>query len=133
MHENSNFPDRKELLFRQVHPSFIQAGRVTSQAFRPTPKDEKKLSTNRSTKTTAKESYTLHTKEKKLSSDGVWGVTVEEVNEIADLEIIEDPLENPLDLSHTLIDFSKLTPESSVKAIGSKLADKARSRGCLYP
>ena len=32
------------LLLRQIHPSFIQQGRVTSQAFRPTPKDEMKLS-----------------------------------------------------------------------------------------
>lgn len=32
------------LLLRQIHPSFVQAGRVTSQAFRPTPKDENHLS-----------------------------------------------------------------------------------------
>ena len=32
------------LLLRQIHPSFIQAERITSQAFRPTPKDENKLS-----------------------------------------------------------------------------------------
>jgi hypothetical protein len=31
-------------LLRQVHPSFVQAGRVTSQAFRPTPKDRSLLS-----------------------------------------------------------------------------------------
>ncbi len=34
----------KTLLLRQIHPLFIQEGRVTSQAFRPTPKDQKKLS-----------------------------------------------------------------------------------------
>ena len=32
------------LLLRQIHPSFVQSGRVTSQAFRPTPKDEFLLS-----------------------------------------------------------------------------------------
>ena len=32
------------LLLRQIHPGFIQGGRVTSQAFRPTPKDEFLLS-----------------------------------------------------------------------------------------
>lgn len=31
-------------LLRQIHPNFVQAGRVTSQAFRPTPKDENHLS-----------------------------------------------------------------------------------------
>ena len=32
------------LLLRQIHPSFMQYGRVTSLAFRPTPKDEGFLS-----------------------------------------------------------------------------------------
>ena len=32
------------LLFRQVNPGWIREGRVTSQAFKPTAKDEKKLS-----------------------------------------------------------------------------------------
>jgi hypothetical protein len=32
------------LLLRQVHPSFIQHGRVTSQVFRPTLKDKRLLS-----------------------------------------------------------------------------------------
>ena len=32
------------LLYRQIHPSFVQDGRVTSQAFRPTPKDQNQLS-----------------------------------------------------------------------------------------
>ena len=32
------------LLLRQIHPSFVQNGRVTSQAFRPTPKDQLQLS-----------------------------------------------------------------------------------------
>jgi len=32
------------LLLRQVHPSFVQDGKITSQVFRPTPKDENKLS-----------------------------------------------------------------------------------------
>ena len=34
----------KTILLRQIHPIWIQQGRVTSQAFRPTPKDENKLS-----------------------------------------------------------------------------------------
>jgi hypothetical protein len=32
------------LLLRQIHPGFFQYGRPSSQAFRPTPKDEKMLS-----------------------------------------------------------------------------------------
>ena len=36
--------NNETLLLRQIHPSFIQAGHITSQAFRPTPKDQNKLS-----------------------------------------------------------------------------------------
>jgi len=32
------------LLLRQINPAFVQLGRVTSQAFRPTPKDHDLLS-----------------------------------------------------------------------------------------
>ena len=32
------------LLWRQIHPTFVQCGRVTSQAFRPTEKDQGRLS-----------------------------------------------------------------------------------------
>jgi len=38
------FEDKDELLLRQVHPNFIVESRITSQAFLPTEKDEKKLS-----------------------------------------------------------------------------------------
>jgi len=31
-------------VLRQIHPGFVQDGRPSSQAFRPTPKDEQKLS-----------------------------------------------------------------------------------------
>lgn len=129
----SNFNEENELLLRQVHPSFIQDGRITSQAFRPTPKDQKKLSVNRDSLIAPQEAFELHTKRKNLSSGGVWAVSVLEVSETAELSIEKDPVTDPIeDLSHCLIDFSKIDPESRIKAIGSKLADKARSRGCLF-
>lgn len=43
------------LLLRQIHPTFIQYGRVTSQAFRPTPKDEDQLSVDNGDMITAEE------------------------------------------------------------------------------
>jgi|GEM_PF-2366173 len=48
--------ENEELLFRQVHPSFVRDGRVGSQAFRPTPKDKKMLSVAQVSKTTAQAS-----------------------------------------------------------------------------
>jgi hypothetical protein len=131
--QSGSFEDGNELLLRQIHPTFIQEGRMTSQAFRPTPKDQKLLSVNRSSKIKPLDAYILHTEIKKLSSVGVWGVSVSEVNDIDDLNIKEDPIENPIeDKSHSLIDFSLLDSESRIKAISSKLADKARKRGCLH-
>jgi hypothetical protein len=69
-------PDADGLLFRQVHPSFVRDGRVGSQAFRPTPKDEKMLSVAQSSKTTAQAAFELHTQCKKLASAGSWAVMV---------------------------------------------------------
>jgi hypothetical protein len=40
--DRSPLADDDELLFRQVHPSFVRNGRPSSQAFRPMPKGEGK-------------------------------------------------------------------------------------------
>jgi hypothetical protein len=129
----SNFNDKNELLLRQVHPHFIQEGRVSSVAFRPTPKDQKKLSVNRGSLTTPERSFDLHTREKGLQSSGVWGVSVEEVCAMQDLSIEEDPISAPIpDPSHGLIDFSQIESESRIQKLASKLAEKARARGCLF-
>lgn len=131
--ESDSFIDPNELLLRQVHPSFVQEGRITSQAFRPTPKDQKKLSTNRESLISPQEAYELHTEQKKLYSAGVWGITVAEVLENGELKIQEDPIKDPvIDDSHCLIDFSQISSESQIKSVGSKLSEKARNRGSLY-
>ena len=41
---DENQVDSETLFLRQIHPTFVQNGRPTSQAFRPTPKDENQLS-----------------------------------------------------------------------------------------
>lgn len=46
------------LLLRQIHPNFVQAGRVISQAFRPTPKDEQRLSVDNGDLIEAKPAWT---------------------------------------------------------------------------
>jgi hypothetical protein len=51
------------LLLRQIHPGFIQNGRVTSQAFRPTPKDKKKLSVYDGDKIDPEAAYRHYTEE----------------------------------------------------------------------
>lgn len=129
----ADFSDENEIFLRQVHPSFIQEGRISSQAFRPTPKDQKKLSVNRRSLATPQETFVLHTEKRNLTSAGVWGISAKEVGEIAELKIEDDPIYDPIvDISHCLIDFSGIGSEHKIKAISSKLADKARARGCLF-
>ena len=127
------FEDQDEFLLRQVHPNFIRESRLTSQAFLPTEKDDKKLSVNRSSMISAREAFELHTKGKNLKSIGVWGVTVEEVSLLDSLSIESNPVEVPVqDKSHSLINFSKLSSESRIKATAKQLTAKARDRDCLY-
>jgi hypothetical protein len=49
--------DEGEILFRQIHPEFMDNGEPTSQGFGPTAKDEGKLSVDRSAITDPKSSY----------------------------------------------------------------------------
>jgi hypothetical protein len=115
------------LLLRQIHPRFIQNGRVTSQAFRPTPKDKKKLSVYDGDMIDPEAAYRHYTEELKLSSTGVMAVSVEECNEIG-LTPQPDPEPFP---EHAVIDFSALG-ESAIKSKGKLLKNKAVARGWLY-
>jgi hypothetical protein len=74
--------DDTELLFRQVNPGFVRDGRIGSQAFRPTPKDQRMLSVARGALTTAEAAFVRHTECLKLSSAGTWAVTVGECAEL---------------------------------------------------
>ncbi len=66
------------LLLRQVNPSWIQAGRITSQVFKPTPKDENRLSVYDGDQVTAEQSWRHFTGELRFLSVGVVAVTVGE-------------------------------------------------------
>ncbi|MBK7581089.1 MAG: hypothetical protein IPI67_12855 [Myxococcales bacterium] len=125
--------DAAELLFRQVNPGFIRDGRVGSQAFRPTPKDHRKLSVARSALTTAEDAFQLHTECKKFRSAGTWAVTVGECSSLG-LPALADPLsEQPCpDPAHAVVDFATLT-NSKVEAHGARLARFANERGRLHP
>ena len=125
--------DTSELLFRQVHPSFLRDGRVGSQAFRPTAKDNKQLSVAQTSKTSAKAAFELHTACNKLASAGTWAVTVGECLALGlpvrPDEITEPPCPDP---AHAVIDFSALS-NSKIEAHGMRLARHANERGRLHP
>lgn len=115
------------ILLRQVHPSFVQNGRPTSQAFRPTPKDEHQLSTYDGDQIKAEPAWEHYTETQGFSSAGVLGITVEECSEQG-LKIIPDPIPFP---EHVLVDFSEF-PTGQIDKKAKLLKAKAEARGWLY-
>ena len=59
------------LLLRQFNPSWVQAGRVTSQAFKPTPNDNKRISVYDGDQVTD-EDFWHHYTEQMSHSSAVW-------------------------------------------------------------
>ncbi len=125
--------DSHEELLRQVHPSFLRDGRPSSQAFRPTKKDEWMLSVARGSLTTAEAAFRHHSEKLKCASAGTWGITVGECDD-QDLKAYSDPIVSPpeaTDLAHAFVDFRGMS-NSQVEARGIKLARAAHERGALY-
>jgi hypothetical protein len=115
------------LLYRQVHPSFVQNGRPTSQAFRPTPKDDNKLSVYDGDRIQPKASFEHYTVSLGYSSIGVMAITYAECG-IQSLPVDADGQGYP---EHCSIDFSGLT-KGSVERAAKNLAQFAITRGWLY-
>lgn len=115
------------LLYRQIHPSFIQNGRPTSQAFRPTPKDENKLSAYDGDRIQPQASWEHYTGELGLASVGVMAITNAECTAQA-LTVTADGTPYP---EHCGIDFSSLAKKAIEKS-AKVLAESAIRRGWLY-
>ncbi len=124
--------DADELLFRQVHPRFLVDGRVGSQAFRPTRKDNKQLSVALGSKTSPKAAFELHVDCNRLASAGTWAVMIGECLELG-LPVLPDEIKEPPcpDPAHAVIDFSALS-NSKIEAHGTRLARRANDRGRLH-
>ncbi len=120
--------DSDEVLYRQVHPQWIADGEPSSQAFKPTKKDEGMLSIAVGTKTTAEKAFLHHAQVLKLASGGTWAVTVGEVAAV-ELSSFEQPLENSR--AHGFIDF-RAHGRRAMESKAKLLVAKARDRGCMY-
>lgn len=120
--------DHEHLLHRQVHPSWIQQGRFTSQTFTPTPKDVGLCSVYDGNLMDSQQSFTHYTKELGKRSAGVVSVTVAEVQAV-ELTWRPDPEPFP---EHAVIDFTGMTSNSKIKAKGVALTEHARRRGWRY-
>jgi hypothetical protein len=115
------------LLLRQVNPGFVQLGRPTSQAFRPTPKDECLLSVDDGSLIQPKASWERFTREPDRHSAGVMAVTFAECSG-QELPVNEDRVPCP---EHCSIDFNGLS-ESSIRKKAKALARHAVERDWLY-
>ena len=115
------------LLLRQIHPSFVQNGYTTSQAFRPTPKDQSKLSVYDGDLITPEASWAHYTTFLTCQSAGTMAITVDECT-AENLPAQPDPEPFP---EHAVIDFSGLTDKEIYKK-SKKLQAKAEMRGWLY-
>lgn len=127
--------EESELLWRNAHPDWIVDGELTSQAFRPTPKDQKKLSSAREAKVTVEANFEEYTEHLGLKSAGVWAVSVEEVEEQKLRSIYDEYAKSapsPCMTGHTSIDFTTVTGNQA-KRIGGRLRDHAEDRGKRHP
>lgn len=115
------------ILLRQIHPSFFDRGRVSSQAFRPTPKDESKLSAYNGDLIAPQPAYLHYTETLRLMSIGVQGVAMSEC-EALDLRAMPDPEPFP---EHAVIDFTGFS-KNDVEKKAKALRTRAEHRGWLH-
>jgi len=115
------------LLLRQIHPNFVVNGRVTSQAFRPTPKDELRLSVDNGDNIIPQAAWRRFTSIAGCQSVGVQAITPNECAEQA-LSVVEDGHPYP---EHCYLDFSDFSPKMIEKK-AKLLREQAAKRGWLF-
>lgn len=130
----SKLTNSSEILFRQIHPDFLDAGEPGSSSFMPGSGDDGLMSVDRSTLTSAAAAHALYTRGG-LRSDAVFGLTV---GEFAAQEVptVADPIEAsagmPDNPAHALADFTA-HGTSARRRIAKALKRLAIARGRLHP
>ena len=114
------------LLLRQIHPTFIQKGIVSSQAFRPTEEDLK-LSVYDGDLIEPEPAWKHYTTELQKESAAVLAVSVAEC---ASLDLPASPSPEVF-REHCDIDFTGLAPRK-IESKGRLLRDRAVIRGFLF-
>lgn len=112
------------LLLRQISPSWMRDGRITSQAFKPTRKDANLLSVYDGELIGARDAHAHFTTVLGYRSVGVVAVTVEECQTLG-LEVRSEP---DRFAEHAVLDFTPLPTASLRKDAAKQLADYATSR-----
>lgn len=115
------------LLHRQISPSWVQAGRVTRQAFKPFAKDEGQLSVYDGDMMSAEEAWIHYTEDLSFVSIGVLAVACRECSAL-ELPVQPDPEPFP---AHVLIDFRRYS-NSQVEKKSKRLTLAAIERGWQF-
>ena len=119
------------LLYRMASPSFMKDGRATSPTFRPTRKDNGRLSVYDGDQISAREAYEHYTSPPPglgQRAVGVLAITVAEC-ESRDLIVSSDPL--PGFPEHAAIDFTGISG-SRIRVVARALREFASARGWQY-
>lgn len=114
-------------LFRQVNPFFIQAGKISSQVFRPTDKDQGMLSCYNGSLISAQDSYHHFVTNPLCKSVGVVAILEHECQQES-LPVVHDGVPFP---EHSSIDFRAYT-ENQIRKKSQILAKLAAPRGFEY-
>ncbi|WP_168847606.1 hypothetical protein [Sphingomonas sp. S2M10] len=126
--------DQSEVLFRHIHPNFMQNGEPASDRFKPQPNDAGMMSVDRSALTTAGASHALYVS-RGLQSAAVFGISVGEFGD-EEIPCKEDPISasdsEPANPAHALADYTKYDDRAQ-KNISKRLKRKAIARGQLHP
>lgn len=150
MADERRLTNTAEVLRRQVVASWTKDGAPLSVAFRPTPKDRRRLSTDQET-VTPEESFHDYENRTGTRPHSTWGISVgvvldaheclpDEVKEVGRLEAIDDGGTGGLHDSHASVVFSKDYDGSSSnrtqkydERIARELKKEALNRGRLHP
>lgn len=115
------------ILIRQIHPSFVQNGRVGSNAFCPTPKDDGKLSTYDGDMIDVESAWSHYTNDLGHQSTGSLGISKGECESL-NLTLLADPEPFP---EHVLIVFTAFG-KGVIKKKSKQLKNIAVQRGWLF-
>ena len=115
------------LLYRVINSIYVQRGKVSSQAFRPRPRDRRRLSMYDGDQITPEAAWRHYTSDLSNPPAGVMAVTVAQC--CAGLLTVQpDPEPFP---EHVLVGFTEYGT-NQIKKKSERLRDKAVVRGWLF-
>ena len=120
--------DEEHQTHRQVHPSWVQAGRITSQTFIPMAKDDGRVSVYDGLQIEPEASFNHYTLIQGLTAMGTVSVSTAEIDALG-LPWVVDGENYP---EHASIDFRHLENAKAIKGKAQALAERARQRGWAY-